>query len=154
MDWDKLRIFHSVAEKGSLTHAGDVLHLSQSAVSRQIQALEESVGETLFERRTRALLLTESGQVLFRVVQEALTNIRRHAQASHAAIFLQCRGTTVEVLVRDDGVGFDPVGRVDARLGLLGMRERAAAIGGRLEIQSSAAEGTTITLIIPHPLTA
>jgi signal transduction histidine kinase len=91
---------------------------------------------------------------IFRVVQEALTNIRRHAQASHAAIFLQCRGATVEVLVRDDGAGFDPVGRVDARLGLLGMRERAAAIGGRLEIQSSAAEGTTITLIIPQPLTA
>ena len=40
MDWDKLRIFHAVAEKGSLTHAGDVLHLSQSAVSRQIRALE------------------------------------------------------------------------------------------------------------------
>ena len=65
MDWDKLRIFHSVAEKGSLTHAGDVLHLSQSAVSRQIRALEESLNVTLFHRHARGLILTEQGELLF-----------------------------------------------------------------------------------------
>ena len=53
MDWDKLRIFHAVADKGSLTHAGEVLHLSQSAVSRQIRALEESLSVTLFHRHAR-----------------------------------------------------------------------------------------------------
>jgi DNA-binding transcriptional LysR family regulator len=58
MDWDKLRIFHAVAERGSLTHAGDVLHLSQSAVSRQIRALEESLAVTLFHRHARGLILT------------------------------------------------------------------------------------------------
>ncbi len=48
MDWDKLRVFHAVASAGSLTQAGDILHLSQSAVSRQIRALEESLATTLF----------------------------------------------------------------------------------------------------------
>lgn len=65
MDWDKLRIFHAVAEKGSLTHAGDVLRLSQSAVSRQIRALEESLSVTLFHRHARGLILTEQGELLF-----------------------------------------------------------------------------------------
>ncbi len=65
MDWDKLRIFHAVADAGSLTHAGDVLHLSQSAVSRQIRALEESLSVTLFHRHARGLILTEQGELLF-----------------------------------------------------------------------------------------
>lgn len=65
MDWDKLRIFHAVADAGSLTHAGDSLHLSQSAVSRQIRALEESLGTTLFHRHARGLILTEQGELLF-----------------------------------------------------------------------------------------
>jgi DNA-binding transcriptional LysR family regulator len=65
MDWDKLRIFHAVADAGSLTHAGEVLHLSQSAVSRQIRALEESLDTTLFHRHARGLILTEQGELLF-----------------------------------------------------------------------------------------
>lgn len=65
MDWDKLRIFHAVADAGSLTHAGEVLHLSQSAVSRQIRALEDSLGTTLFHRHARGLILTEQGELLF-----------------------------------------------------------------------------------------
>ena len=65
MDWDKLRIFHAVADAGSLTHAGDLLHLSQSAVSRQIRALEQSLSATLFHRHARGLILTEQGELLF-----------------------------------------------------------------------------------------
>ena len=65
MDWDKLRIFHAVADAGSLTHAGDKLSLSQSAVSRQIRGLEESLGATLFHRHARGLILTEQGELLF-----------------------------------------------------------------------------------------
>ena len=65
MDWDKLRIFHAVADAGSLTHAGDTLHLSQSAVSRQVRALEESLNTTLFHRHARGLILTEQGELLF-----------------------------------------------------------------------------------------
>lgn len=69
MDWDKLRIFHAVADAGSLTHAGDELHLSQSAVSRQIRSLEESLNVTLFHRHARGLILTEQGTLLFDATQ-------------------------------------------------------------------------------------
>ena len=61
MDWDKLRVFHAVADAGSLTHAGEQLHLSQSAISRQIRGLEEQLQATLFHRHARGLLLTEQG---------------------------------------------------------------------------------------------
>jgi len=70
MDWDKLRIFYAVADAGSLTHAGDTLHLSQSAVSRQIRALEESLGAVLFHRHARGLILTQQGELLFGAASE------------------------------------------------------------------------------------
>jgi DNA-binding transcriptional LysR family regulator len=69
MDWDKLRIFHTVAEAGSFTHAGERLNLSQSAISRQIGALEEGLGQLLFHRHARGLILTEQGELLHRTVR-------------------------------------------------------------------------------------
>ena len=68
MDWDKLRIFHAVAEAGSFTHAGETLNLSQSAVCRQISSLEESLSVPLFHRHARGLILTEQGELLYRTV--------------------------------------------------------------------------------------
>lgn len=82
MDWDKLRIFHAVADAGSLTHAGDVLHLSQSAVSRQIRALEESLNTTLFHRHARGLILTEQGELLF----DATSSMNKRLEAAAARI--------------------------------------------------------------------
>ncbi len=70
MDWDKLRIFHAVAEAGSFTHAGEMLNLSQSAVSRQISALESSLKVPLFHRHARGLILTEQGELLYRTTHE------------------------------------------------------------------------------------
>jgi len=70
MDWDKLRIFHAVAEAGSFTHAGEALNLSQSAVSRQISSLEESLGVPLFHRHARGLLLTEQGELLDKTARD------------------------------------------------------------------------------------
>ena len=70
MDWDKLRIFHAVAEAGSFTHAGEKLGLSQSAVSRQISGLEESLKVPLFHRHARGLLLTEQGELLYRTAHD------------------------------------------------------------------------------------
>ena len=66
LDWDKLRIFHTAAESGSFTHAAERLNMSQSAVSRQISALEEDLGLKLFIRHARGLVLTEVGEQLFR----------------------------------------------------------------------------------------
>ncbi len=65
MDWDKLRIFHAVAEAGSFTHAGEALNLSQSAISRQISSLEQSLGVSLFHRHARGLILTEQGEDMY-----------------------------------------------------------------------------------------
>lgn len=82
MDWDKLRIFHAVADAGSLTHAGDTLHLSQSAVSRQVRALEESLSTVLFHRHARGLILTEQGELLF----DATKSMSRRLDAASARI--------------------------------------------------------------------
>jgi DNA-binding transcriptional LysR family regulator len=76
MDWDKLRVFHSAAEAGSFTHAGEVLRMSQSAVSRQVSALEKDLGVPLFHRHARGLVLTEQGEVLFRTASEVLTKLQ------------------------------------------------------------------------------
>src|SRR6201996_174559 len=75
MDWDKLRVFHAVAEAGSFTHAGDTLSLSQSAVSRQISALEEALQVPLFHRHARGLILTEQGESLNRTVREVFAKL-------------------------------------------------------------------------------
>ncbi|AQS87295.1 LysR family transcriptional regulator [Neoasaia chiangmaiensis NBRC 101099] len=75
MDWDKLRIFHAVAEAGSFTHAGEKLNLSQSAVSRQISALEENLRVSLFHRHARGLILTEQGETLNRTVREMFSKL-------------------------------------------------------------------------------
>ena len=75
MDWDKLRIFHAVADAGSFTHAGTELLLSQSAVSRQVSALEEDLHVTLFHRHARGLILTEQGEVLYRTAHEVFTKL-------------------------------------------------------------------------------
>jgi len=70
MDWDKLRIFYAVAQAGSFTHAGETLNLSQSAISRQISTLEESIGVSLFHRHARGLILTEEGELLHKAARD------------------------------------------------------------------------------------
>lgn len=75
MDWDKLRIFHAAAQAGSFTHAGDALNMSQSAVSRQVSALEADLGVPLFHRHARGLLLTEQGELLYRTAREVLLKL-------------------------------------------------------------------------------
>lgn len=75
MDWDKLRIFYAVAQAGSFTGAGETLMLSQSAVSRQISSLEESLGLSLFHRHARGLLLTEQGELLFGTTQDIFAKL-------------------------------------------------------------------------------
>jgi len=97
VDWDKLRIFHAVADAGSLTHAGDVLHLSQSAVSRQIRALEETLGSTLFHRHARGLILTEQGELLFdatRAMNKRLDAAAARIRDSEEEVLGELRVTT------------------------------------------------------------
>ena len=75
MDWDKLRVFHAVAQAGSFTHAGEALGLSPSSISRQIAALEESLSVTLFHRHARGLQLTEQGETLYEVAKDVFSRL-------------------------------------------------------------------------------
>ena len=76
MDWDKLKIFHAVAEAGSFTSATVNLNLSQSAISRQIQSLEEDLKVKLFERHARGLTLTENGEYVFKTAHEVISKLK------------------------------------------------------------------------------
>jgi DNA-binding transcriptional LysR family regulator len=75
MDWDKLKVFHAAAEAGSFTHAGEQLGLSQSAVSRQVSALETELSVSLFHRHARGLILTEQGELLHRTAHEVFMKL-------------------------------------------------------------------------------
>src|SRR2546421_5688721 len=75
MDWDKLKVFHAAAEAGSFTHAGEQLGLSQSAVSRQVSALEQDLSVPLFHRHARGLILTEQGELLYRTAHDVLMKL-------------------------------------------------------------------------------
>ena len=75
LDWDKLRVFHAAAEAGSFTHAAETLRLSQSAISRQVSALEQDVGVPLFHRHARGLVLTEQGEMLYQTAHEVLMKL-------------------------------------------------------------------------------
>jgi len=76
MDWDKLKIFYAVAEAGSFTRATINLNLSQSAISRQIQSLEEDLKVQLFERHARGLTLTENGEYVFKTAREVISKLK------------------------------------------------------------------------------
>jgi len=87
---------------------------------------------------------------LYRIVQEALTNIARHAQATSASLLIERRGNTVRAIVEDDGVGFNVnANQGERHLGLLGMRERAELLGGTLTLESTSTQGTGVFIEIP-----
>ena len=82
---------------------------------------------------------------LYRIVQEALTNVRKHADATQVTIVLRAGGGYLSLLVRDDGAGFAPESAGNGH-GILGMRERARLLGGRLRLRSQPGQGTTVSL--------
>jgi len=87
---------------------------------------------------------------IYRVVQEALTNVAKHAGATRVALIAERRANELRVIIEDDGRGFDVGSINDARrLGLRGMRERAVLVGGALQIESTPGSGTTIFLTVP-----
>ncbi len=98
-------------------------------------------------------LTTEIETTLYRIAQEALTNVAKHAKATSVAVLLERRADHISLVIEDDGVGFDSsaAGRTSQGFGLLGMQERAALIGANLEIESVAGEGTSILVRIATP---
>ena len=95
-------------------------------------------------------LSSEVETALYRIVQEALTNIVKHAGATRVSILLGRKAGAVVAVVEDDGSGFDPGTSRAGALGLAGMRERAALVGGRLQIESTVGTGTTLVAEVPH----
>jgi signal transduction histidine kinase len=108
-------------------------------------ALSVEVHSTLGERR----LPTDIETMLYRTVQEALTNAVKHAEAARVTIRLSEGAGTVILTVQDDGKGFDPQIARDGGLGLVGMRERAALLGGRFMIEASEGAGTMLKAEVP-----
>jgi signal transduction histidine kinase len=96
-----------------------------------------------------ARLAGETETAVYRIVQEALTNVIKHAQAETVSVVLTRKGDRVVAVIEDDGLGFDPADTRDERLGLLGMRERIALVDGQLSVESRPGEGTTIAVEVP-----
>jgi signal transduction histidine kinase len=94
-------------------------------------------------------LPAETETALYRIVQESLTNVVKHAGARNVSILVRRRGDVVAAVIEDDGRGFDPGAVRDEAFGLLGMRERVALLGGRLDVESREAGGTTIAVEVP-----
>jgi signal transduction histidine kinase len=120
------------------------------ALERLTTSFAEQTGiETHVEARlAEGRLPSETETVLYRAVQEALTNVVKHARAQHVSIVLQSRPGKVTAVIEDDGRGFSADEESADGLGIVGMRERVALVGGRLEIESSPA-GTTIVVEVP-----
>ena len=120
------------------------------ALERLSTSFAEQTGiETHLEARLpEGRLPSETETVLYRVVQESLTNIVKHAQAQRVSIVLQSKPGKVTAVIEDDGRGFSTDQESADGLGLVGMRERVALVGGRVEIESSSA-GTTIVVEVP-----
>ena len=119
------------------------------AIERLVGTLREQTGiEVDLESRLGSdRLPREIETTLYRITQEALTNVVKHAQAKHVSIVLTRRDGSVAALIEDDGRGITEAGRDG--LGLLGMRERIALVDGRLEIESSPGSGTTLSVEVP-----
>jgi two-component system sensor kinase len=89
---------------------------------------------------------------IYRIVQEALTNISRHAKASRVSVLLREVDERLEVLIRDDGIGISETQATDARsFGLIGIRERVHGLGGEVSISGETGKGTTVAISIPYP---
>src|SRR6266513_1648712 len=116
------------------------LHLD---VELHIKAAEDT------SRRCKQPTLYETA--LFRIAQESLTNVARHAHAKHACILLTQEQDSICLQVRDDGCGFDP-SQHHSGLGIFGMRELASLIGGTVEVQSQPGQGTTVLASLPLPI--
>ncbi len=120
------------------------------AIERLAETFQERSGlETMVQANIDGRLPAEIETVLYRVVQEALTNVAKHANAERVSIVLRSRDDSVAATIDDDGRGFAINGVRQEALGLLGMRERLALVGGTLEVESSPDSGTTIAAQVP-----
>ena len=124
-----------------------------AAVEWQVQEFQARSGiQCKVRLLTREVVASNASTAMFRIFQETLTNVARHAKATRAEVVLQKQRDRLVLLIRDNGRGFDQAApSLSKSLGLLGMRERAAILGGRVNISSAPGKGTTVTAWIPLP---
>jgi signal transduction histidine kinase len=124
-----------------------------AAVEWQVQEFQARSGVPCKVRLlVREVVTSEASTAMFRIFQETLTNIARHAKATRVEVVLQKQPDRLVLLIHDNGRGFDQADpSLSNSLGLLGMRERAAILGGQVNISSAAGKGTTVTAWIPLP---
>ena len=124
-----------------------------AAVEWQVQEFQARSGiQCKVRLLTREVVASNASTAMFRIFQETLTNVARHAKATRAEVVLQKQRDRLVLLIRDNGRGFDQASpSLSKSLGLLGMRERAAILGGRVNISSAPGKGTTVTAWIPLP---
>jgi PAS domain S-box-containing protein len=122
-----------------------------AAVEWQVQEFQTRSGiQCTVRLLTQEVFASDVSTVLFRILQEALTNVARHAKAARVEVVLQKQRDRLVLLIRDNGRGFDQVDpSLSKSLGLLGMRERAAILGGQVNISSAPGKGTSVTARIP-----
>ncbi len=149
---DVLENLHRLAmdlRPASLDHVGLAAALRQYIdLYRHQTGLDVQLEVVGLERQR---LPSEVETTLYRIIQEALTNVARHAQARHVGVLLEVGAERIVAIVEDDGVGFDPeISQRNGRLGLFGMRERAEIIGGVFTIESAPGRGTTVFVEVPH----
>jgi PAS domain S-box-containing protein len=125
-----------------------------AAVEWQVQEFQSRTGIRCSHRLlTREAFAPKVSTVLFRILQESLTNVARHAKATRAEVVLQKQQDRLVLWIRDNGRGFDQADpSLSKSLGLMGMRERAAILGGQVNISSAPGKGTTVAAWIPFPL--
>jgi PAS domain S-box-containing protein len=124
-----------------------------AAVEWQVQEFEARSGiQCKVRLLTREVVASNASTAMFRISQEIFTNVARHAKATRVEVVLQKQRDRLVLLIRDNGRGFDQADpSLSKSLGLLGMRERAAILGGRVNISSAPGKGTTVTAWIPLP---
>ena len=124
----------------------------EDAVQCELRALETATGIAVeLDAQGDLGSLSDSQKiVLFRVVQEALSNVRKHSEATSVSVVVRSRRTFVDVSVTDNGRGFDPRGLGHDRLGLSGISERVRLLGGAVEIETSPGLGTTVRATLPQ----
>ena len=120
------------------------------ALRAAIEALQERTGAqaSLGTAGEESLLTPEEAQVLYRIAEEAFSNIERHANAQQVDVRLDCGADRIDLVIRDDGAGFDPASVELERYGLTGMRERAAIIGAGVEVNSRPGGGTEVWCVL------
>ena len=123
------------------------------ALERLIETFQDQTGieVDLAPRLGEERLPFDVETALYRITQEALTNVVKHARAKHVSIVLTRRDGTVSAVIEDDGLGFDEAQAGPDGLGLLGMRERVALVSGRLAVETSPGSGTTLSIEVPVP---